>query len=96
MVDQDYYELLGVPRGADEATIKTVTHRGSTVVLQAAQPGERDIVADSTTAIFCPCASVSTVTVGAVRSGNTSTGMRAAVQVPVASSRAVANRNDTA
>jgi repressor LexA len=31
-------------RLGDEATIKTLTHRGSTVVLQAAQPGERDIV----------------------------------------------------
>src|SRR5688500_18806875 len=27
MVDQDYYELLGVPRGADEATIKAAYRR---------------------------------------------------------------------
>jgi hypothetical protein len=49
-----------------------------------------NVTSVSTSSGAMPCASVSTVTVGAVRSGNTSTGMRAAVIVPATSSSAAA------
>lgn len=69
------------------------TRRTPVAPLTAVSIGKDTSASTSSGAI--PCASVSTVTVGAVRSGKTSTGMRSAVHVPAARSNAAADSTTT-